>query len=93
MPNLNDLYTGREFLKYICHKYFGNNIRNFFNLPLAEQTMERGFYFVSRWWYPTHDLLYCDQSKFTVFIYLCLEICNLLRYNHFYRSWFRRSDF
>jgi len=54
-----------QFLIYSCQVYFGYKINYFLNLPSIEQTAERGFYLLGRWWCPTINTPYRDISKFT----------------------------
>jgi len=64
----------QQFLMYVSKVFYGYKIKDFLSLPLAEQTNERGFYLLGRWWYPT-DLSYNDLSKFVLLnTILCCEL-------------------
>lgn len=62
--NYDILYMAHQFLIYSCQVYFGYKLVNFLNLPQMEQTVERGFYLLGRWWCPTVDTSYRDICKY-----------------------------
>lgn len=81
--NYDLLYMAHQFLIYSCQVYFGYKINNFLNLPLKDQTVERGFYLLSCWWCPTVDKPYRDISKKSTliqYIYIIMTdvTCTLL---------------
>lgn len=72
--NFDLVYVAHSFFIYSCQVYYGYKINDFLSLPPNEQTVERGFYLLDRWWYPTTtsivEMSYNDISKLTLIIML-----------------------
>lgn len=52
-----------HFHKYACQIYYGYKVIEFLSILPAEQTMERGFYLIGRWWSTTNTASYYDIGK------------------------------
>ncbi|XP_060873145.1 uncharacterized protein LOC132946995 [Metopolophium dirhodum] len=72
--NYDVLYMAHQFLMYSCQVYFGYKLRNFLSLPTAEQTVERGFHLLERWWCPTVIIPYHDINESLNNI--AIDVCN-----------------
>ncbi|XP_060873453.1 uncharacterized protein LOC132947228 isoform X2 [Metopolophium dirhodum] len=72
--NYHVLYMAHQFLMYSCQVYFGYKLRNFISLPMVEQTVERGFHLLERWWCPTVIIPYRDINESLNNI--AIDVCN-----------------